>query len=528
MNVVVRCLSENANSGIFVSESLSSGQVIPVRRDTVVAFLGPAPRGPVGIPISIGSVAEYLKRFGVPGCDSPLFDAMRQFFSNGGEHAIVVRICSSARCHRIVLPGPSGALSLEAINPGPHELLRASIDYDGIPSADDKRFNLVVHRLASRDHPMVEQQEIYQGLSVDVADADYVGHALVDSGLIAVKEPIPDQRPNATFCRGIEVGVSYVYVDPGWQETGCLTDYDLIGSHTEGTGLFALDHLSSIDLVCLVPGVRDPGQVAIFAAERYCRKRNAILLVDPPAHWQSSRDAIGSARRTGLTSPNIVTYFPRPIDRNRSPASILGALAGALASSDARDGVWTVQDVSLQIPAGTSLPCDLQIGERQVLKQTGINALRLAGPLHLELKGLVTLNRGSGCITEWDELRLRRTTLLILDSIARGTRWTAFQDNDIKTHAELRKQVERYLHDLYTAGATGGPNRAGAGYVIVDRQIGSTCHRNPCVSDDSTGLSFVVGFMPVGHGMQSFRFYQHPVECHIQTLHIDHPVALAS
>ncbi len=69
---MVRCLSKNANSGIYVSESLSSGQPIPVRRETGVAFLGSAPRGLVGIPVKVDSVDDYLKRFGVPGCDTPL------------------------------------------------------------------------------------------------------------------------------------------------------------------------------------------------------------------------------------------------------------------------------------------------------------------------------------------------------------------------------------------------------------------------------------------------------------------------
>jgi len=526
---VVRCLSENANSGIFVSESLSSGQSIPVRRDTVVAFLGPAPRGPVGIPITIGGVDEYLKRFGIPGCDSPLLDAIRQFFANSGENAIVVRVCSSTRRHCIVFPGPSGVLTLEAINPGPHEWLRASIDYDGIPSTDHNRFNLVVHRLASRDQPIVEQQEVYRGLSVDTADTDFVGHALLGSELVVIKEEIPEQRPDVTFRHGIEVGASYIYVDPEWPENGCLTDYDLIGCNTEGTGLFALDQVPTIDLVSLVSDAQDLGPVALFAAERYCRQRNAMLLVDPPTHWQSGHDAIRLARESGFTSPNVVTYFPRPIGRGQSFTSALGALAGALADGDARDGVWGLQDdVSLQMRAQVRLLFDLDIEEQYALQRIGINALRLTGSSRLELTGLVTLNRGCGCTTEWDELRLRRMVLFIINDIVRGTRWAAFQANDAETWVELRDQVQRYLHDLFAAGALFGANVVDAGYVICDRQTNSGYNRGGHPTSSESGVSFVVGFVPFGHGMQSFRFHQRPVECQIQTLHIEHSVALAS
>jgi len=524
---VVRCLSENANSGIFVSESLSSGQYIPVRRDTVVAFLGPALRGPVGIPVTIGSVDEYLKRFGIPGCDSPLLETIRQFFLSGGENAIVVRVCNSIRYHCINLPGPSGMLTLEAINPGPHELLRASIDYDGIPLTDFDRFNLVVHRLASNDRPIVEQQEVYRGLSVDISDENYIGHALHDSKLIGIKGVIPEKRPDVTFHRGIEVGVSYIYVGPEWLEPEGLTDYDLIGCNTEGTGLLALDQVPSIDLVCLVPDTGDLGPVALFTAERYCRQRNAILLVDPPTHWSNVADAIQSARESGFASPNVATYFPRPTDQEKPLASVLGAFAGALASSDARVGIWNLQEnTPLQMRAQICLPVDLNREEQQALKRVGINALQLTGPSRAEMVGLVTLNRGSGCKTEWDELCLRRTVLFILETIARGTRWAAFQTNGVETRDELVEQVRQYLNDLFTAGALNGTKSADAGYVICDLETGNSRALQP--ADDKAGISFVIGFTPRGQALQSFRFHQRPVECRIQTLHIEHPVALAS
>jgi len=518
---VVRCLSENANSGIFVSESLSSNEPIPVRRDTVVAFIGPAPRGPVGIPVTIGNTDEYLQCFGVSGSESPLFDAICQFFENGGSKAIVVRVCNSARCHCIVLPGPSGVLTLEAINPGPYESLRASIDYNGISSTDHKRFNLVLHRLASRDRPIVEQQEVYLGLSVDTADTDFIGHALLNSELVCIKGDIPDHRPALTFHLGVEVGASYIYVDSAWPEAGCLTDYDLIGSDTEGTGLFALDQVPSVDLVSLVSDTQDLGPVALFTAERYCRKRNAILLVDPPTHWQSIDDAVRSARESGFTSANVATYFPRSLDQGHSPASMLGTIAGAFSASDARDSIWELcVDAPLKMHGHIRLSLDLDLKQQHALKRVGINALRQTGRSHLELTGLVTMNRGSGCNTAWDQLRRRRTALFIIDTIAHSTRWAAFQDNNTETWLELRNQVQCYLRDLFSAGALSGANAEGAGYVVRDQ--------NDNRIKSESGISFIVGFMLSGHGMQRFRFHQRPVECQIQSLHVEYPIALAS
>ena len=519
VEVVVRCLSENANSGIYVSESLSSGQAIPVRRDTVVAFLGSAPRGPVGIPVTIGGVDEYLKRFGAHGCISPLFDAICQFFTNGGKSALVVRVCSSVRHHRIVLPTATDTLTLEAANPGSHELLRASIDYDGIPSSDADRFNLVVHRLMSRDRPIIEQQEVYLGLSVKIADTHFVGHALLESELVRVSGKIPGQRPQLTFHSGIEVGSSYIYVDPDWPETECLNDYDLTGCKTEGTGLFALDQVPSIDLVNLVPDMPELGPVALFTAERYCRDRNAMLLVDPPEHWRTVHDAVRSARESGFASPNVATYFPRPAVSGEHPASALGAFAGALAARDARDGIWGLAGKEcLDIRGCDRLPFDFDSEEQHAIHRAGINVLRMAGRSRLELTGLVTLNRGSGCITEWDQLSVRRATLFIVDSISRGTRWAAFQGDDPGTSGELYEQVRHFLDDLFATGVLSGAGMDQPGYV--------TCERTDHKSDCKSALVFDVGFTLTGTVMQSFRFHQCPDECRIRRLYAEHPVAM--
>ena len=519
---MVRCLSENTSSGIFVSESLSSSQSIPVRRDTVVAFLGSAPRGPVGIPVTISGIDEFLQRFGVPGHDGALLKILRQFFANGGKNATVVRVCSSARRHHMVFPGPSGVLTLEAINPGPFELLRASIDYDGILSTDFDRFNLVIHRLTSRVSPIIEQQEVYHGLSVDVADPDYIGYALLGSELVSIKDRIPEQRPDITFCHDIEIGASYVYGDQEWAETGHLTDYDLIGCNTEGTGLFALDQEPFVDIICPVADERDLGPVALFTAERYCRKRNAIMLLDPPADWQSVRSAIRQARKSGFMSPNVVSYFPRPINSNQQPDSLIGALAGTLVSSDARVGVWGMhEEAQLRMQGCVQLPYDLNVEEQQALKRVGINSLRITKLPHFELSGLVTLNQGYGCTAEWDKLCQRRTALFILENIARGSQWAAFQKNDSETWSELHDQVQRYLHDLFTAGALFGAKAADAGYVICDRKTNSGD-----TPTDELGIAFIVGFTLRGQGMLSFRFHQQPVECRIQALRIEDPVAL--
>ena len=525
---VVRWLSDLANSGIYVLEGLSRGQPIPVRRATVVAFLGAAPRGPAGIPVKIKSLDEYKKRFGSANQPARLQTLLSQFFDNGGSTAIVVRVCCSSRRNQILLPGPSGALALSATNPGPREYLRASIDYDGIPVGDRNRFNLVIHRLASAGSPIVEEQEIFNGLSVNPQSPNYMGHILLGSELVYIDGKLPGERPETTLAPGIEVGKSYIYANSDWQDPGGLTDYDLIGSSTDSSGLFALNQIPIVDLVCLVPDEPDLGPVALFAAERYCRKRQAMLVVDPPSHWKSVADAVRSSRQSGFASANVLTYFPRPSrldgDIQDDHASVLGAIVGRLAAGDAERGVWDSLATDsagrnrIRIRCRVSLPIPLDDESCTALARNGVNSLRDMGAGIFELNGLVTFAQGEDVIAAWDDLRKRRIALFVVDNIARATRWAAFQDDDEEVWTILDAQIHEFLRELFDAGALVGSRVEDACYMIRDSSPG----------DGSALIRFIVGFSLDKNGFLAFRFTHDRIDCEVREVAWQPGIALAS
>ncbi|MFQ5634562.1 MAG: hypothetical protein ACE5G3_04425 [Gammaproteobacteria bacterium] len=498
-------MTEPANSGIVVLEGPVRGQRIPMRRESAVAFVGSAPRGPVGIPVAVLSVDEYRRRFGAPGHRSRAQDLLGQFFENGGTNAIFVRVSASGRRRRIVMPAPAGELVLTACNPGPHECLRASVDYDGIPAGDEERFNLVIHRLASRDKPVVTEQEIYRAISVDPGDPDFVTQALIDSKLARVAGATPLSRPAITRCPGVEPGASYQYADDEWHEHSVLTDYDLIGCNTDGTGIFALDRVPVVDALCLVPDADDLGPVALFAAERYCRSRHAMLFVDPPASWQSVADVVGDRMHSGFSSPNVATYFPRPASvagtgPNRTP-SALGALVGRLVAGDAEKGVWHMRGRdSRKLRCRFRLVQSLDAREQAALNRLGVNTL-CERPGYLRASGLVTLDGGSGMRGEWRDLALRRLALFIVGSIARGTRWAAFADDDEKTREDLRRQVTGFMDALHTAGALSVDGSGADWYFIRDHDR------------TAGGKGFTVGFALVDGAFTAYRFVQDRRDC---------------
>lgn len=456
------------SNGISVIEIPARGQAIPVTRESVTAFIGPAPRGPVNIPIAIRSLEEFLARFGVPGYLSRMEFLLYQYFENGGTLAIVVRVCRSGHRNRITLPGPEGELLLDALNPGPLEYLRAAVDYQGIGTDEPRRFNLVIHRCRAPSQPLVEEQESFTGLSVDPRAADYVGDVLARSSLVRLAADPPAARPAPT--QEGWPGVRYVYSRATWQGDNTPTDYDLIGSREDSTGLFALEQVPWIDFVCLVPGLSGAtlGPVALFAADRYCRERQAMLLLDPPQSWEEVRDVVRTQRERGFASANAISYFPGlESPPHAAPAGNLSA-AGAIAGQLCAAGLELSGPQALSL--GRTRPClALEPAEVRRLANLGVNALLRAGPgAAIELTGLVTMARSGGVATSWNSLRRRRIALFVLSSVERYTRWAAFEAPSPALWQELRAQVGAFLGALQSRGLFAAADGAEAFYVKCD------------------------------------------------------------
>jgi hypothetical protein len=133
-----------------------------------------------------------------------------------------------------------------------------------------------------------------------------------------------------------------------------LTASDIVGAGLKASaaGLYALDTVDEINLLVIHPhapdGSVDP--IVVRAAEEYCRERHAVLLLDSPPSWTSAQDVLaaheaGPDAVVGASGANVALIFPRLGDG----LSATGAVAGVIARTDARTGVWGS-------PAG-SRPC---------------------------------------------------------------------------------------------------------------------------------------------------------------------------
>ena len=319
--------------------------ILPIE-GTLTAFIGRAQRGPVNRAIAVGSYEEYRRVFGGNTAFSHLSHAVLHYFQNGGQHAVIVRAINRGRRASLALPTSTLPLKLRARHPGAHELIRVSVDHDEW-SLYPSRFNLTVQRVARQGSQLVEDQEIFRGMSVDASDPNYLGKALAVSNLITVEGSVPDSRPLRTVANSVGEPVTYLLMEADGYDGEELTDYDIIGSREESTGLFALDRVARFDLLCIPapPSGRDLGITSLVAAERYCAERHAMLIIDPPASWRSATAALLNARRFGFNSPNALRYYPRltpKVGSERFPNGLpaCGAVAGILARKDSREGMW--------------------------------------------------------------------------------------------------------------------------------------------------------------------------------------------
>lgn len=263
-----------------------------------------------------------------------------------------------------------------------------------------------------------------------------------------------------------------------------------------GAGLRALDAVDLFNLLVL-PGTTAPAAIALAAS--YCEKRRAFLIVDPPV--SAGTPAEIEAAVPGLAAESkshAAIYYPwlqtadllNPGQLRLSPPG--GTVAGLIARTDASRGVW-------KAPAGpeaalkdvSALARILTDAESRRLNPQGINCLRSFPTLGFVAWGARTLAEDSLTTAEFKYLPVRRTALFIGESVARGTKWAAFEPNDERLWARLRLSVGAFMQCLFQQGAFAGATPRDGYLVKCDRETTTS-------SDIDAGtVHMLVGFAPL-------------------------------
>jgi phage tail sheath protein FI len=453
----------------------------PIARapSAVTAFIGRALKGPVNEPVAISSFGEYQQIFGGLWQPSTLSYAVEQYFENGGRRAIIVRVVNGGRAPSLSLPAGGEALLLRGCCPGTREYLRASVDYDGIAAHEGDHFNIVLQRVRALGSELIEDQEIFRRVSVREGTDRCVATVLAESRLMRVAGRLPRVRPDRTPGATPGMPVGYVGCGADGDDGDTLSDYDLIGDAEARTGLFALSGVSHFNLLCIPPRSRDldVGITTWMIAARLCRRRQAMLIVDPPAAWNSAETAIRSLRDWPLQSEDALMYFPRIVaqDRLRGRSEVFASsatAAGMIARSDEVWPVWAAAEGEEAILRPTLRPAvAVSEADRARLAELGVNVLqsgRLPARLGLAPRTLVQETRAG---SDWRYLSARRFALFIMTSLLQGTRWVLFERNGPALWERVRGQVVEFLDGLDQEGAFVGRSAEESYFVICDERI---------------------------------------------------------
>jgi len=510
--------------GVYIEEIPSGVRTITGVATSITAFIGRALRGPINEPVTITSFGDFERLFGGVWAESMMSYAVRDFYLNGGNLALIVRIHNGAEAATITLPTagspPDDELVLEAASVGSWGgQLRALVNHRtrdaDDPNPDLNLFNLTVFE--DREGGAIER---FLNVSIDANDPRYLPRVLEQSSLLVRVQRnnlgewvVPAVRPEETTAPAspptsppseTDAPVAAVGGDDG----DALEPEHFEGSRNDKIGIFALEKADLFNLLCIPPATRhgntDP---AVYqAAMAYCRERRAMLIVDPPHEWGASPASAAANARAGLSglglsgvdARNAALYFPRVVqpdperDRQLDTFAPCGIIAGVMARTDSQRGVWKAPaglDAALNGIQG--LQVNLTDDENGQLNPLGINCLRAFPVNGRVVWGARTLRGADQLADEYKYIPVRRLALFIEESLYRGTQWVVFEPNDEPLWAQIRLNVGAFMQNLFRQGAFQGKTPREAYFVKCDKE---TTTQN----DINLGIvNILVGFAPL-------------------------------
>ncbi|GAB2756630.1 phage tail sheath subtilisin-like domain-containing protein [Nocardioides salsibiostraticola] len=484
--------------GVYVVEVPSGVRTLTGVATSITAFVGRALRGPVDDPVTIGSYGDFERVFGGLWTDSHLGYSVSDFFRLGGGAAIIVRVHRPAADDTATLGiGAAAArLGLRAANPGAWgSRLVATVDKLTADPADTTQFNLTV-----TDNGTFFS-ETFRNVSFATDSSRRVDLVLESSTLVRIDGALPTD-PQASD--SVDSSAT-----TGGNNGAAITAAEIsttAGMQTAKLGMYALEKADLFNLLVIPPysgtgdiGDRDVDATVVTNALAYVKSRRAVAILDAPTDWTTSALAVtGAAVAPYDRGEHAALYFPRikqpdPLrDGQVTQFAPSGAIAGLIADTDAKRGVWKSPaglDTNLAGVAALAVPLtDFEIG---LLNPLGINCLRLAPGAGHVVWGARTRDGSDRLASDWKYLAVRRTALFLEESLYRGLQWAVFEPNDEPLWAQVRLGVGAFMNNLFRQGAFQGSAPKDAYFVKCDRD---TTTQN----DINSGVvNIQVGFAPL-------------------------------
>jgi phage tail sheath protein FI len=286
----------------------------------------------------------------------------------------------------------------------------------------------------------------------------------------------------------------------------------LMGNSADKTGIYALEGVDLFNLLCIprtaIAGssadenrlsYADADQVMTLAIA-YATSRRAMFLMDPPIGLDTPTQLKSwvSAHADNLRDANAALFYPRvliadPLDNSRLRSfGPSGTMAGLFARTDTSRGVWKApagSEASLRNVA--ALDYQMTDGENGTLNPLAVNCLRVFPVYGTVSWGARTMVGADVRSSQWKYIPVRRLALYMEESLFRGTKWVVFEPNDESLWAQIRMNLDAFMHNLFRLGAFQGQTPREAYFVKCDHET------NPQSQIDAGIVNVVVGFAPL-------------------------------
>ncbi len=392
----------------------------------------------------------------VPSATFYMYNSLQLFFQNGGGTCYILSVGTYAKEGA---NGPSAANFNKLSGPGGgtiFDVLKTSHDPTMILIPDALAFPDALSYYTLKNDCLQHCEEVQSRMTL--IDA-YKGNAVTDSFVFNAlqlnnADPISILRNNITS-PFLNYGVAYYpWVNASVVTVDELNYTKLVDLFTGSSNLIDTDTSSTPTIAQKVTAIITNLIINKASAAAYLTAHNSLLSNSP--NYKAIIKAI-------LTKQNCLPATP--------------AAAGCICTVDNSQGVWKAPaNISLnavQSPV-ININDDLQ-ANMNVDATTGksVNAIRPFTGFGSVIWGARTLDGNS---QDWRYVNVRRTLIMIEQSIKIAARSYVFQANDENTWLNLKSEIETFLTSIWKQGGLAGTTAAEAFSVSVG--LGSTMDAN--------------------------------------------------
>lgn len=264
-----------------------------------------------------------------------------------------------------------------------------------------------------------------------------------------------------------------------------------------------LKKLRDISII-LLPGQTWPAGLPVISSfvNHAETMKNRMVIVDP-ARASNFTSSLSFLSAGFPTSTYTATYYPwlevanpyyhAELRQDRARTVLIppsGFAAGLWARTDGRRGVWKAP-AGVQATLNGAANTEVKIGddEQDQFNPVGLNCFRRIIS-DIVIWGSRTLATRSD--PEWRYVPVRRTAMMLEESIYQGIQWAVFEPNDHRLWSSLRLNIGGFMDTLFRAGAFQGEKASDAYFVRCG--LGDTMTQ---AEIDAGQVIVVVGFAPL-------------------------------